>query len=91
MSRAPQLRAKIVELLADASVRELEPEQIRDEQRLREDLAIGSLTELALLMDLERELDCEIADARLAELRTVGELLAFVVELDASREVDRGT
>lgn len=86
MTASARQRAMIIEMLVDASTRELEPDLVRDDQRLREDLSLSSLSALALLIDLERQFGCRIADDRLASLRTVGELLDLVRELEHSRE-----
>jgi acyl carrier protein len=58
-------------------------EQVRPEARLIEDLHADSLDIVELLQRLEEEFNTTVDDNRAAALRTVGDVIAYVRELQA--------
>lgn len=69
-------RERMIQLMAE--ILEIEPGDIRGEQRLREDLGMDSLGSLELLSSISEELriDLEMEDAM--EIRTVDDACEFV-------------
>jgi acyl carrier protein len=59
----------------------IDPEEIKPESTLREDLAIDSLDMIELVMDIEAEFEITIDDKQAEELRTVGEAVELVAKL----------
>lgn len=74
-------RAEVVELIRNhlAEELELDPAEIGESTRFREDLAIDSLDLLALAQELEDRLGVKVPEDQAAELRTVGDVADFVV------------
>ena len=56
----------------------LNPEDIRPDSRIKEDLGADSLDVLQLLMALEEEKGIVIPDEVLPTLKTVGDILAYM-------------
>jgi acyl carrier protein len=56
---------------------------VRPDVRLIEDLHADSLDIVELLQRLEEEFDTTVDDDRAAALRTVGDVIAYVLELQA--------
>jgi acyl carrier protein len=77
-----QTRRELLQRLAEASETDLDAAAIADHHRLRDDLGLGSLDAIMLLLDLEDHYDVDVTDDELAALDTVGSLLALV---DAKR------
>ena len=63
-----------------AELIECDPETIKLETRLEEDLEADSLDLVELAMSLEEELSLEIPDEELEGIRTVGDAVDFVAE-----------
>jgi acyl carrier protein len=68
-----------------AELIECDPESIKLETRLEEDLEADSLDLVELAMSLEEELSLEIPDEELEGIRTVGDAVDFVAERVAAR------
>jgi acyl carrier protein len=68
-----------------AELIECDPQTIKLETRLEEDLEADSLDLVELAMSLEEELSLEIPDEELEGIRTVGDAVDFVAERVAAR------
>ena len=68
-----------------AELIECDPDTIKLETRLEEDLEADSLDLVELAMSLEEELSLEIPDEELEGIRTVGDAVDFVAERVAAR------
>lgn len=64
----------IVQYLVEASDEEISAEDLTSETSLREDLDLGSLQAITLVMDLEEHLGVAVEDEELERLETVGDL-----------------
>lgn len=60
---------------------EVEPENIRPESRFMEDLGFTSFDFMSMLGELEDELDIEIQQNEVAEIRTVQEAVDYLEKL----------
>ena len=78
MSDTDSMRAKIIEHLIAASDEDVNPEDVSDSTRLREDLDLSSLQAVTLVMDLEDEFGVVIEDEEIESLATVGSVLAII-------------
>jgi acyl carrier protein len=74
-------RAEVVELIRNhlANELELDPAEIAETTRFREDLAIDSLDLLALAQELEDRLGVKVPEDQAADLKTVGDVADFVI------------
>ena len=81
-----QIRAKIKEVIA--SVDDLDPAGIADDADLRQDLNLDSLSLLEIGVDVDYafQLGIEDLEDRLANLQTLGEVVALVERLRAERQ-----
>ena len=78
-ARGPDdVRREVLRRLADASERKVEAGEISAGDSLREDLGLGSLDAVLLILELEERLGIDIEDDELASLDTVGALLELV-------------
>lgn len=68
------VRGRLAELV------ECEPNDIKLDTRLEEDLEADSLDLVELAMALEEELSLEIPDEELEGIRTVGDAVEFIAE-----------
>jgi acyl carrier protein len=68
----------LVERLLDASDEEVSASEVKPESRLKEDLGLGSLQAITLVMDLEEEYGVVVEDEELEGLVTVGDLRDLV-------------
>jgi acyl carrier protein len=68
------IRGRLAELI------ECDPDTIKLETRLEEDLEADSLDLVELAMALEEELSLEIPDEELEGIRTVGDAVEFIAE-----------
>lgn len=73
-----ELRVDVLGRLAEAVGGGVEPESISVAASLRDDLGLGSLDAVLLVLDLEERLGIDVEDDELAALDTVGSLLALV-------------
>ena len=78
MSDTDSMRAKVIEHLIAASDEEIQPDDVSDETRLREDLDLSSLQAVTLVMDLEDEFGVVIEDEEIEGLATVGDVLEII-------------
>lgn len=65
---------KLVSHLVEASDEEVAVEQVTPTTSLREDLDLGSLQAITLVMDLEEHFGIVVEDEELEALETVGDL-----------------
>lgn len=73
------VRRQVLARLADAAAEQArEVDRISSDDSLREDLGLGSLDSILLVIDLEEQLGIDIEDDELASLDTVGSLLDLV-------------
>lgn len=72
------LHHEILRRLAEASPEEVSAQEISADDSLREDLGLGSLDAIMLVLDLEEEYGIDIEDDELSALDTVASLLALV-------------
>ncbi len=68
------------ESVRDAIAEQLDiaPESITEQSRLIEDLKADSLDVVELIMDLEQKYNIEIPDDELPNIKTVGDIVAFI-------------
>jgi acyl carrier protein len=78
MSDTDSMRAKVIEHLIAASDEEIQPEDVTDATRLRDDLDLSSLQAVTLVMDLEDEFGVVIEDEEIEGLATVGDVLEII-------------
>jgi acyl carrier protein len=69
----------LVQHLVEASDEKVAAEQIGRDTRLRDDLGLGSLQAITLVMDLEEEYGVLVEDEELEGLVTVGDLEALLL------------
>ena len=62
----------------------LDPNAVKPETTLTEELGIGSLQAVSFVMDIEEEFDITIEDAELATLETVGDVLTLIASKTGS-------
>ena len=60
---------------------EVEPENIHPESRFMEDLGFTSFDFMSMLGEIEDEMDVEIEQDKAADIRTVGETVAYLESL----------
>lgn len=72
------LRREVLRRLAEASDRVGPAQEISTTASLREDLGLGSLDAVLLVMDLEERLGIDVEDDELVSLETVGTLLELL-------------
>ena len=70
---------KLVEVICNYV--EVEPENIRKESRFMEDLGFTSFDFMSMLGELEDELDVEIDQQEVSDIRTVGEAAEYLSSL----------
>jgi acyl carrier protein len=82
MSKREMTRTDVFDLIRGrlAELIETDPDQIKLETRLEEDLEADSLDLVELAMALEEELSLEIPDEELEGIRTVGDAVDFIAE-----------
>jgi len=74
-------REEVLELIRShlADELELEVDQIGEQSRFREDLAVDSLDLLALAQELEDSYGIKVGEDEAADLKTVGDAADFVL------------
>ncbi len=72
----------LLKRVLDAAGSKLEPQEVRPEMLLRDDLGVDSLALVELIMELETELEIEISDDDLAALKTIADVTALVRRLE---------
>lgn len=78
MSDTDSMRAKVIQHLIAASDEDVEPKDVTDSTRLRDDLDLSSLQAVTLVMDLEDEFGVVIEDEEIDSLATVGDVLKII-------------
>ncbi|MBL8954347.1 MAG: hypothetical protein JNK82_26450 [Myxococcaceae bacterium] len=86
MSLAEKVRTVVTETLV--SEFELEKEKIVPGARLREDLGLDSLDGVDLIVALEKSLNVRIPENDARQMRTVGDIHAFIDKAIAAGSVD---
>ena len=61
-----------------AELRAIDPAKVTEDSNLIDDLKADSLDIAALMLDLEEQYGIEIPDEELANLRTVGDIAAYL-------------
>ena len=56
---------------------ELEPDQIKEDSRLAEDLALTSFAVMSMMGDFEEEFGITVVEEELTDIRTVGDIIAY--------------
>ena len=81
------VKAKLKEIIGNAA--ELDPNTIQDDDDVRDDLKLDSLTLLEIMVDVDLAFQLELPDERYVPVRTVSAAAALVLErrkeLDANR------
>ncbi len=57
---------------------ELEPDQIKENSRLAEDLALTSFAVMSMMGDFEEEFGITVVEEELTDIRTVGDIIAYI-------------
>ena len=70
---------KLVEVICNYV--EVEPENVHENSRFMEDLGFTSFDFMSMLGELEDELDVEIDQQDIADIRTVGEAVEYLESL----------
>jgi acyl carrier protein len=69
---------RVVEHLLEASDLDFEAKDVGPETSLRDDLEIGSLQALTMIMDLEEEFGITVEDNEFETLLTIGDVVALL-------------
>jgi acyl carrier protein len=56
----------------------VQPENVSDKTRLREDLNVDSLDAVELIMELEDTFNVKISDDEAQKLKTIGDIVSFI-------------
>ena len=78
MSDADSTRERVVEHLISASDEDVKPDDVSESTRLRDDLDLGSLQAVTLVMDLEDEFGVTVDDEEIEGLNTVGDIFQLI-------------
>lgn len=82
---------RLVRHLVQASDEEIEPEKVTRETSLREELDLGSLQAITLVMDLEENFGIVVDDDELEHLETVGDIHDLILgKLEQAPSGDAG-
>ena len=57
---------------------ELEPDQIKEDSRLAEDLALTSFAVMSMMGDFEEEFGITVVEDELTDIHTVGDIIAYI-------------
>ena len=57
---------------------ELEPDTIKEDSRLAEDLNLTSFAVMSMMGDFEDEFGITVDESELTDIRTVGDLIAYI-------------
>ena len=77
-ANAADRRARAIQHLVEASDLEINAAEVTNATSLRDDLEIGSLQALTLIMDLEEEFGIAVEDDEFEALRTVGDVIELL-------------
>jgi acyl carrier protein len=72
------VRAKVIQHLIEASDAKLTAEDVTDETRLQQDLALDSLQAVSLMLDLEDAFHITVETDELESLHTVADILRMI-------------
>lgn len=72
------IETKVIEIIGDFL--DIEQSEIKLESNLKEDLQADSLDFVELVMELEEAFDFEADEDKLADLKTVGDVVKFIEE-----------
>ncbi len=70
------IEEKVKKIIADQ--RKVEPENLKSETSLRDDLGADSLDEVEIAMDLDEEFDIDISEEDRGKIKTVGDAINYV-------------
>ena len=75
-------RNEILKKIRDIAVEELgvSPEKVTEEARFIEDLGADSIGVMELVMKMEEEFGLQIPDEDIEKLRTVGDVINYILE-----------
>jgi acyl carrier protein len=85
---ADQIRLSIKELVAE--VTEREPDEVRDDARLKEDLGVDSLLAMELMLLIDKQFSIEIPEEEFDKLLTVDDAVPVVQRYLAESALARG-
>jgi acyl carrier protein len=63
---------------------ELEPDTIKEESRLAEDLNLTSFAVMSMMGDFEEEFGITVDESELTDIHTVGDIMAYIRSKQAS-------
>ena len=77
---------RAIQVLRDTLVGEfeLDPAQIKPEARMKEDLGLDSLDAVDLIVALEKEFQVRIPEDMARQMRTVGDIHAYLQDFEGS-------
>lgn len=78
MQDSGSTREKIIQTLLAASDAQIEAADVTEESSLRDDLDLGSLQAVTLVMDLEDEFGVTVEDEEIEKLVTVGDIFRLI-------------
>ncbi|MCH7665031.1 MAG: acyl carrier protein [Acidobacteria bacterium] len=78
MAETASISERVIQRLIEASDLEVEPGDVSPATSLRDDLEIGSLQALTLIMDLEEDFEITVEDDEFEQLRTVGDVIGLL-------------
>lgn len=74
------MRDIILKLIADEF--NMEVSDLREDMSFQDDLNADSIELVELIMSIEDELDVQVDDEKIEELKTIGDVLEYVEELE---------
>lgn len=74
------MRDTILKLIADEF--NMEVSYLREDMSFQDDLNADSIELVELIMSIEDELDVQVDDEKIEELKTIGDVLEYVEELE---------
>ena len=78
MADSSSIREKVIERLLEASDAEMTAADVTDATSLRDDLDLGSLQAVTMVMDLEDDFGITVEDEELEGLNTVSDILSLI-------------
>lgn len=74
------MRDTVLKLIADEF--NMEVSDLREDMSFQDDLNADSIELVELIMSIEDELDVQVDDEKIEELKTIGDVLEYVEELE---------
>lgn len=74
------MRDTILKLIADEF--NMDVSDLREDMSFQDDLNADSIELVELIMSIEDELDVQVDDEKIEELKTIGDVLEYIEELD---------